>query len=179
MRSPCFNSRARRFLIAISILIIIALFSLNRLGGDVQRHGSRKTVVKQQSPSLLVEDCYYEGCGHNITEEQELAPDLRRLAPQELARLYNAAVYQVSEYRLTVQKSEPGLCPRCKEQVFVGIYQDKAAVFYGSPAGPHQLKEQTNIPVRKLPPQAVTDLRSGIPVNSQQELLQLLEGLMN
>ncbi|HKM39579.1 MAG TPA: BofC C-terminal domain-containing protein [bacterium] len=167
----------RAAFIVVGIVVVIVAATWIRNGS--QRHNSQQAAVLPQSPPLLMEHRRYENCGHNTEKELELSPELRRLKPEELAQLYNAASYQVSEERLRVFSSEPGLCPQCKGRMFVGIYGDKVAMFYGMPAGPHQLKEETNIPVGKLPPHAAADLKAGIPVDNYEELLYLLEGLTN
>ena len=170
-----------RFLGATLTLIgiIVIIVAARGVNNGFRYRNSRRAAIELLSPPLLVEHCHYESCGHDLEKETELSQEQRQLKPKELAQLYNASGYQVSEERLRVFNSEPGLCPQCKDQLFVSVEGDKVAVFYGLSAGPCQLKEKTSISVQKLPPQAVADLKSGIPVKSQEELLYLLEGLMN
>ncbi len=70
--------------------------------------------------------------------------------------------------------------PECKRHIFVGLDGEEVAVFYGLPGGA-AATERTNADThgKTTSPQAVSDLKLGIPVNSQEELLQVLEGLMN
>lgn len=181
MRSLHYNSRTwRRVAIFVmltgAILIVVAV----KWAGNVpKRHDSQQTATMPKAPPILVEDRQYEGCGHRVEKEQELSAEFRLLSPKELAQLHNAATYQVSEERLRIFNHEPGLCPECKRHIFVGLDGEEVAVFYGLPGGPRQLRERTPIRMERLPPQAVSDLKLGIPVNSQEELLQVLEGLMN
>jgi hypothetical protein len=63
--------------------------------------------------------------------------------------------------------------------LFVGLDGDEVTVFYGTPGGPKELKERTGISAAGLPEEALLDLKAGIPIESQEQLSQVLEGLMN
>ncbi|MGI6129993.1 MAG: BofC C-terminal domain-containing protein [bacterium] len=181
MRSSESNSRPLGYLYLVMVFMGIILLVVGiRWSGLLKNHSdSRQVATLPQSPPLLIEDRRYELCGHTIEQSHELEADVRLLSPKELARLYNANTYQVSQEKLQIFSDQTGLCPECKNNIVVGLYEGEVAIFYGTPGGPQQLKERTQIQAERLPPQVVVDLKSGIPISDQEELLHVLEGLMN
>lgn len=181
MGSSQHNSRPWRSVLLLTTLagVIVLFATVKWIGLDLKRNNSQQAATLPKVPPILVEDRHYEECGHSIEENRELSAELRLLSPKELAQIYNASTYQVSEERVRIFSQQPGICPQCKEHIFVGIDGDEVAVFYGLPGGPRQLRERTLIQAERLPLQAVADLKRGIPVANQEELLHVLEGLMN
>ncbi|MDK2856481.1 MAG: hypothetical protein PWQ41_1480 [Bacillota bacterium] len=127
----------------------------------------------------VVEEVTYDGCGHVVRSEKELPRSQQGLNLDQLSRLYPAWNVTVSEGNLRLTTSQPGLCPACKGNLFVGLDGDEVTVFYGTPGGPKELKERTGISAAGLPEEALLDLKAGIPIESQEQLSQVLEGLMN
>lgn len=181
MRSSYHNSRP--WIIALSLLTLVgAAFLLVFIwwtGPNNENGNNQQAVTLFKAPPVLLENRRYEQCGHSIEEKRELSDEIRRLSPREIAQLYNADTYHIDEERLRLFNRQPGLCPNCKEHIFVGLDGDEVAVFYGLPGGPQQLKERTQIRTGSLPSKAVADLELGITVANQEELLHVLEGLMN
>lgn len=60
---------------------------------------------------------------------------------------------------------------------YLGVYEDKVAVFVGPPAGGRVVRV-TERRLDTLPPQEVALLRSGIRVDGESEMLKALEGYM-
>ncbi len=60
---------------------------------------------------------------------------------------------------------------------FVGLHDDRVAIFEGTPGGCHRLVETRSISARELPPFQVSDLKRGIAFSGEDELFQILEGL--
>ena len=58
----------------------------------------------------------------------------------------------------------------------LGIKDGRVAIFYGKSGNKH-LKQLTDIRVNNLPSQEKETLAEGIVVNSEEELLAILEGL--
>ncbi len=177
------HCNSRPWLLGLLLLTLVGatvlVVTIKGPGLAVNRYNSQQATTVPKSPPVLVEELRYEGCGHRVEEKRELSAELRLLAPKEIAQIYNASTYQTSDERLRLFNDRPGLCPACKEHIFVSLDGDEVAVFYGLPGGPQQLKERIQIRTEGLPLQAVLDLRRGIPVTSEKEFLHVLEGLMN
>lgn len=61
---------------------------------------------------------------------------------------------------------------------FVGLHDGYVAIFAGTPDGCRELVERRPQPVSQLPPFQVADLRRGIVFYDDDELFQILEGLV-
>lgn len=159
--------------------VVLLLVAVRWSGLVKDYYSSQETTILPQAPPLIVENRQYGICGHTIQQNRELTAEFRTLSPKEIAQLYNADTYQVSQEKLQLFCDCPGLCPECRKHIFVSLDEDEVVVYSGVPGGPHELKERTQIRVDNLPPQAVEDLQAGIPVADSEELLHILEGLMN
>ncbi|HHY91849.1 MAG TPA: hypothetical protein GX511_00740 [Firmicutes bacterium] len=127
----------------------------------------------------LFEEVTYETCGH-VTQQERLFPDAQRgLDLEHLAALYPGWDVAAREGDVHIRTTRPGLCPECRGRLFIGLAGEEVAVFFGTPEGPHELKERTGLFTRGLPEEAIRDLRQGIPIEDEKELPQILEGLMN
>ncbi len=74
--------------------------------------------------------------------------------------------------------AQDGLLPAAEDRVYyIGIHQDRVAVFEGLPAE-GRLFRLTNRPVDSLPPREVASLKNGIRVAGEREMLEALEGYM-
>lgn len=73
-----------------------------------------------------------------------------------------------------------GLGADCAElsDRFVGLHDGYVAIFAGTPDGCRELIETRPQPVSQLPPFQVADLRRGIVFYDDDELFQILEGLV-
>lgn len=60
---------------------------------------------------------------------------------------------------------------------YVGLHDDRVAVFSGTPDGCHRLLEVRSPSVLHIPPFQIDDLRRGIVFHDDDELFQILEGL--
>ena len=60
---------------------------------------------------------------------------------------------------------------------FLGIFEDKVAVFRGKPELYRRLVRVVGIPISGLPDFEVRNLERGIPFNGEEELSLLLESL--
>lgn len=78
-----------------------------------------------------------------------------------------------------LQKEAEGLCHRCRENEFVGIYGNEIGVYAGSPEIPGPLKQVIPVKIEQLPPAEIQDLRAGIICNEAQDKWQILEGYQN
>lgn len=140
----------------------------------------RETEYELQSElglkTHLILKTYYKKCGDVVTEEKLVN---KQLGVEELLTKYpNWQMTQKSRYRIILSKEIDDVCPEHKERMYLGIKKGFVAIFYGRPgAGKKILKRKTNISTDPLPEKEINNLKEGIEVNSQKELLTLLEGL--
>lgn len=163
----------------LAICIMLTGIYAWRVGSFKVQPKSQEVAEAPPYPVFLIEKRHYVLCDHITEQSSEFNTESGHFDPKEVAKLYNAAAYQLSSDKLYLYLDQPGLCPSCKENIFIGLCEDKVAVYYGMPGGPQQLKEQTQIPIRGLPLLALEDLKKGIPIQDGYELLYVLEGLMN
>ena len=127
----------------------------------------------------LIYQIVHRQCGHQEVLRRRSPSDEIGLTIEDLQAIYRDWTVEQTDSDVLLTADMEGLCPSCLEEVFVGIHEGKVAVFNGEPGGAHWIREVTEIPVEVLPPGEQADLEAGISVTSEEELLQILEGLMN
>lgn len=90
--------------------------------------------------------------------------------------------WEIKEYSpgkiMILYKSLEKLAPEDREKMHLGIKNGRVAIFYGESGNDH-LKKITEIKVEDLSYQEQEDLKSGIVVNSEEELLSILDGFIS
>ncbi len=119
------------------------------------------------------------GCGHEDTTTTSAPPEMVGLTREELAReVPDWAITEFSESRVVMRQRRATMSPVCEGTMCVGEKDGWVTVFYGTPERRCRPKSSPRaIAVRDLPPSEQEDLRKGIAVSSEQELLRTLEGL--
>lgn len=176
--------KRRRYLWLGGVLLLVLTVSIftgktllrNRGNGASSKE---ETDFRAGPTTELLEEISYTGCGHILTEKKELPGVQQGLTLKQLADLYPAWNVTAVKDNVWLKASHPGLCPTCKQRLYVGLAGEEVAVFYGTPGGPSELKEHTGISAAGLPQDALLDLKAGIPIENQEQLSQILEGLMN
>ncbi|MDK2882316.1 MAG: hypothetical protein PWP58_652 [Bacillota bacterium] len=174
------NAPKQRIWLYIVLVVLLAGGATTAWSGILSRPEEAPNPVFLTGPNTrIVEEVTYKGCGHVVRSEKELPGNQHGLNLDQLSRLYPDWNVAVSEEIIHFTNSQSGLCPGCKAKLFVGLDGDEVTVFYGTPEGPKEIKERTGIIAAGLPEEALLDLKAGIPVENQEQLLQVLEGLMN
>jgi hypothetical protein len=173
----------RKVRLWLGIILVVVLVSFGLLGA--RRWANRQPTPPRESrfvagpAARLVEEVTYETCGHVEKKEKPFPSSQRGLGLDDLTALYPAWDVTASDDNLVLKATRPGLCPLCREKLFVGLDGEEVVVFYGTPEGPHEIKERTGISTGGLPEEALLDLRTGIAIENKEQLSQVLEGLMN
>jgi len=120
----------------------------------------------------------YEQTGQQEVTKIKPTKDMIGLTKKDLEQVYNG--WNIDEF----SPSKVQLTLRVKRQAevnipkyYLGIKDGYVAVFKDPPGPKARLKQMSKIPIKSLPEQEVKDLERGIQVKSEEELLEILEGL--
>lgn|SRR5690554_4463079 len=165
----------RRWLLIIVVLFFLGFIPAYRgeLVQLLQETGVyRLTPEAKKAISLQITDLYL-GCRHSVSRQREVtAEDLPELL-KEMQQ--NRKINVFTGEALVLNGEFSGLCPVCKEEEFVGVYQGYVAVYSGRPGRPGPVKEMTLLNVQGLPEEEITDLETGIAFSGLEEKLLILE----
>ncbi|HHY98159.1 MAG TPA: hypothetical protein GX509_05425 [Firmicutes bacterium] len=144
------------------------------LDGAAGKAATGATIGKD---TIVVTRVIYE-CGHEEVESRDAPPEMIGLDREGLkTECKDWNIVEFSPGRVILESHRPGMSPKCRRTMHVGVKDGFVAVFYGTPAARCQVKSITQIPVSGLPPAEREDLEKGIVVSGEEELLKLLEGL--
>jgi len=143
-------------------------------------------VVKQEGKIKIVADTdlvqkiLYLKCKDEEVLRTKPTEKLVGLTIYQLQNVYQGWVFDkfdTDEVHMTLKID--GYCREHANNMFIGIQDDRVAVFYGKPDSKRIVKEVTNIQVNKLMVQDVEELKQGLAVSSTEELLRTLEGMQS
>ncbi|RQD77491.1 MAG: hypothetical protein D5R97_02160 [Candidatus Syntrophonatronum acetioxidans] len=171
------------YLYGLALLLITGLvLSAYLVGGQVSfnREGDEEIIG---TDFLVYFQKIYRDCEHQVVkiskEDEEDFPEgfsptsFAGLTRQDLSSLIPAGweIKKFSSREITLHKVLQGACPACTEERYIGIFQDKIAIFQGKP--PHGiLKEITSYEVKEIYRQ---ELEEGIPFADEKEKRRILE----
>ncbi|MGE5557931.1 MAG: BofC C-terminal domain-containing protein [Bacillota bacterium] len=78
--------------------------------------------------------------------------------------------------KVIVRREYHDLCQACKEKRYLGLQNHQVALYRGIPGLGRLEKVLPDIQISALPMEEVDDLSKGIPVTSEREMLQIIEG---
>lgn len=136
---------------------------------------TEERLLTGPNPSLIFKT-YYTGCGDIIVDHKKVE---NKFKLNNLAAKYPQwSLAKKGKERIILKRRVDKICPDHKEEMYLGIKEGTVAIFYGTPDDEKKiLKRKTNISIDLLPAAEVESLKEGIIVESQKELLTLLEGL--
>lgn len=141
------------------------------------KNSSAKPVINENTE--VITRVIYEQTGQEEVTKIKATEDMKGLTKEDLERVYNGWI--IDEFTsnrvhltLVVRKQAEGVG---LTQYYLGIKDGNVAVFKEPPGPKASLKQLTKIPIKSLPEQEVKDLEKGIQVKSEEELLEILEGL--
>ncbi|MEJ6952038.1 BofC C-terminal domain-containing protein [Natronospora cellulosivora (SeqCode)] len=137
---------------------------------------SQKDKILQSTPLII--QVFYEKSNILIQEIVAMPEEFIDLNLDEfLLLLENWQLKEYSSGRMMIlYKSVNEFAPNKEKKMYLGIKDSKIAIFNGN--GNH-LKKITDINVENLPEEEIESLRKGIYVNTQEELLSILDGLIS
>lgn len=153
---------------SLSGLTLDPVSQLNRKIQSNRRHTVNQLVLQR----------YFTYCEHTATEEIKQDSPLLDLPQDELLRLYSDwDVIEQAGGRMVLSRQVDDLCPTDLAKHWVGEKNGHVAIFYGSPGMREKLYRLTEIPVKHLPLQIQANLGRGIPSESEDHLITIIEGL--
>lgn len=176
--------------LALAVLLSFALtflvFHGHKVGKEkylTQIEGSKE---KEKQPEAAINEnteiitkVIYEQSGQEEVTKIKPTNDMIGLTKKDLEQVYNGWIideFSPSKVHLTLRvakQAEGSGIPK----YYLGIKDGFVAVYKQPPGSKPVLKQLTKIPVKSLPLQEAKDLEKGIQVKSEEELLEILEGL--
>ena len=136
--------------------------------------------IKIAGHTDLLQKIVYLKCNDEEVFRTKPAANLVGLNFQQVQRVYSGWTidkFDVNEVEMTLKVDS--YCREHANHMFLGIKDGHIAIYYGKPGPKAIVKEVTNIPINRLMPQDVEELRRGLEVQSREELLRTLEGMQS
>lgn len=136
--------------------------------------------IKVNTDTELVQKILYLKCNDEEILRTKPTEKLVGLTIYQLEKVYQGWTFDKfdrDEVDMTLRVDN--YCREHANNMYIGIQDDHVAVFYGKPGSRSIVKEKTSIPVNKFMPQDIEELRHGMVVQSQEELLRTLEGMQS
>ncbi|WP_378955635.1 BofC C-terminal domain-containing protein [Pelosinus sp. sgz500959] len=155
--------------------------------GEERSLSAQETEVAKQDGKIkttdqtdLVQRMVYLKCKDEEVLKTKPTEKLVGLTIYQLQKVYQGWVidkFDSDEVDMTLKVDS--YCREHANNMFIGIQDDKVAVFYGKPGPRSIVKEITSIQINHLMPQDIEELHHGIVVQSTEELLRTLEGMQS
>lgn len=154
------------------------------LSGLIQEPVNPKSIqvnIKSSSEGLseLLLKRYYTYCGHTEVEEIKQGSSLLTLSRQEILKLYpDWEVQESSKDRINLFRPVDDFCSIDQKKRYVGIKDGYVAIYYGDPGmKKKKVFRVTDISAKKFPAPMRQQLEEGIPGESEEHLISIIEGL--
>ncbi len=187
-----FKKVNRKFiLLTTGMLLLIGIITyymtyLSFTGEDRYLSAEEMEVAKQEGKikttahTDFVQRIVYLKCNDEEVLRTKPTDKLVGLTIYQLQKVYQGWVidkFDQDEVDMTLKIDS--YCREHANNMFVGIHDNKVAVFYGKPGSRPIVKEITSIPVSSLRKQDIEELQRGMIVQSTEELLRTLEGMQS
>ncbi|HLV09577.1 MAG TPA: BofC C-terminal domain-containing protein [Halanaerobiales bacterium] len=126
----------------------------------------------------LIVQVYYNRSNQLFQEVISLPASFVGLSLNELKGISGDWQIKYNGNSLLFYKKIDDLSPQDKEKLYLGIQNDRVAIFKGTP-GSGELERRTDIALEKIPEDIKNRLKKGIIVNSREELFSILDGLIS
>ncbi|MBC8016471.1 MAG: BofC C-terminal domain-containing protein [Sporomusaceae bacterium] len=136
--------------------------------------------IKINANTDLVQKIVYLKCNDEELLRTKPTEKLVGLTIYQLQKVYQGWVFdKFDNDEVDMSLKVDSYCREHANNMFVGISDDNVAIFYGKPGSRPIIKEKTNIKASQLMAEDVEELKHGIVVSSQEELLRTLEGMQS
>lgn len=182
------NPKHRLILAVLVVLGFMALRAylggMGGMGGMMYQEQQNTEVVRQDSKlkitnnTNIVQKIQYLKCNDEEVFQTKPADNLVGLNYNQLQKVY--AGWTIEGFDATEVDMSLKVDSFCREHannMFIGTKDGYVTVFYGKPGPKAVVKEVTRIPVERINPQDMEELRQGLVVQSREEMLRTLEGL--
>lgn len=136
--------------------------------------------IKVTPDTELVQKIIYLKCNDEEILRTKPTEKLVGLSIYQLQKVYQGWTFDKfdrDEVNMTLRVDN--YCREHANNMYIGIQDGRVAVFYGKPGSRSIVKEKTNIPINKFMAQDIEELRHGMIIQSQEELLRTLEGMQS
>lgn len=150
------------------------------LSADETEVAKQEGKIKITSQTDLVEKIVYLKCNDEEIVRTKPTEKIVGLTIYQLQRVYQGwGIDKFDKDEVTMTLKIDAYCREHTNNMFIGIQDDKVAVFYGKPGPKAIIKEITTISVGSLRNQDIEELQRGMIVQSTEELLRTLEGMQS
>lgn len=170
---------------AVLVICFLVYFMIHSLQGrsimpQETEVANQDSKIKITANTDLIQKIVYLKCGDEEVLHTKPADNLVGMNYGQVQKAYPGWTidkFDTLEVAMTLQVDS--LCREHANNTFIGVKDGYVAVYYGKPGPKAILKEVTSIPVNKLMPQDLEELRRGMVVQSREELLRTLEGMQS
>lgn len=189
----------RNTFIAVGMLIVVAMITYSILTWDnspgvkvrpekpkVSSSGLTQEPVNPQtiqvniaeSLSELLLKKYFTYCGHTEVKEIKEGDSLLKWSRQDILNVYpDWEIQESGKDRLTLLRRVDDFCSIDQKKRYVGIKDGYVAIFYGEPKMKKKVFRVTDISMKKFPDLMKQQLEQGIPGESEEHLISIIEDL--
>lgn len=142
---------------------------------NVEQNVAQVPEMRLEAGARLIYITYYIKCGDEITEEKTIDEKFigcTRSELQQLEKDWEITDFTPKEVSLTRQINDI-----CENHYYIGIQDGYVALFQGIPGVKSILIEQTDIIADTLREDDRLILEKGLTINSEEEFLNIREGL--
>ncbi len=169
-------------ILVVGLLTYLMVYSLQ--GKSLIPQGTevanQDNKIKILANTDIVQRIVYLKCGDEEILQTKPADNLVGMNYSQVQKTYPGWTidkFDALDVEMTLKVDS--LCREHANNIFIGVKDGYVAVYYGRPGPKAILKEVTNIPVNKLMPQDLEELRRGMVVQSREEVLRTLEGMQS
>lgn len=161
------------------------MFSLWVMTGSVNQNDvdtpiipSGQTNERVGENTMFEQTIYYRDCKESEVMREKASAKVVGMTRDEVAKLYHEwQIISFDKDLVALQLSVDGVCKEHKKDQFVGMRDGVVGIYYGKPNENAVLKEALEIDAATLIEQVQDALKNGIPFQSEEEKLRILEGI--
>lgn len=171
--------------LAITFCFCMVMFSLWVMTGSVNQTDvdtpiipSGQTNERVGENTIFEQTIYYRDCKESEVMREKASAKVIGMTRGEVEKLYHE--WQITSFDnevVTLQISVDGVCKEHKKDQFVGLKDGVVGIYYGKPNENAVLKESLTIDAAMLVEQVQEALKNGIPFQTEEEKLRILEGI--
>jgi len=185
---PLFKSYKKQLMVVAGAILAIGLVTYYVLHTDTENRSPllpQETEVAKQDSKIkiatntdFIQRLVYLKCNDVEVLRSKPADNLIGLNYYQVQKAYQGwTIDKFDNLEVDMTLKVDSYCREHANNMFIGVKDGHVTVFYGKPGPKALVKEVTKIPVSKLHPQDVEELKRGMVVQSREELLQTLEGM--
>lgn len=179
------GGRMKNWHITTVLCFCMIMFSLWVMTGSVNQNDvdtpiipSGQTNERVGENTMFEQTIYYRDCKESEVMREKASTKVVGMTRDEVAKLYHEwQIISFDKDLVALQLSVDGVCKEHKKDQFVGMRDGVVGIYYGKPNENAVLKEALEIDAATLIEQVQDALKNGIPFQSEEEKLRILEGI--